>query len=290
VIVQNPLTGLPVVIAPGRAQRPGATAQPTAPPQCPLCEGHEAMTPPEVMAIGRPADGAPDTPGWNLRVVPNKYPAIPGQEVIVHAPTHTTRFTSLEPAAAQRIDAAWRARIDAALAGGAAWALVGINEGRAAGASLEHSHSQLVPFADVPPLPAAAAPHLRAQGCALCAALESERSRVVWEDGALVAFCPAWAQFAREVWIAPTRHEPRTPAAAGLAACVAQIVRRLEGAVAPDIAWNMVLYEAPAGVADHHWHAQVMPRTAVAAAVELGAGVWVDSVDPNVAAAELRVV
>ncbi len=166
--------------------------------------------------------------------------------------------------------------------------LVGINEGRAAGASLEHSHSQLVPFADVPPVPHAAAPRLTAAGCALCAALVSERARVVWQDDALVAFCPAWAQMAREVWIVPRGHVPRMPPEAGLAAAVAEIVGRLERTVASDVAWNMVLYEPPAGVTDSHWHAQVMPRTAVPAAVELGAGVWVDAVDPDAAAAELK--
>ena len=97
---RNPLTGVPVVVAPGRSARPGALGRTTRiadAATCPFCEGHEAMTPPEVLALGR-TGGAPDTPGWTVRVVPNKFPAIPGQEVVVHGPEHVTAFAEL-PAA-----------------------------------------------------------------------------------------------------------------------------------------------------------------------------------------------
>src|SRR5205085_2897288 len=80
---RNPLTGVPVVVAPGRRTRPGAIGHTTRvgdPTDCPFCAGHEALTPPETLALGRSQDG-PDTPGWLVRVVPNKFPAIPGQEV-----------------------------------------------------------------------------------------------------------------------------------------------------------------------------------------------------------------
>ena len=96
--MRNPLTGVPVVIAPGRASRPGAAGRTTRTSEaksCPLCEGHEAMTPPEVLALGRAPGAAADSPGWQVRVVPNKYPAFAGQEVIVHGPAHITRYAEL---------------------------------------------------------------------------------------------------------------------------------------------------------------------------------------------------
>jgi UDPglucose--hexose-1-phosphate uridylyltransferase len=75
------LTGLPAILAPGRADRPEnfrqAGSEPKGPESCPFCEGREERTPPEVYAT-RPGGGEPDTPGWTTRVVPNLYPALAG--------------------------------------------------------------------------------------------------------------------------------------------------------------------------------------------------------------------
>ena len=68
------------------------------PARCPFCEGHERETPPEVdvdAAEGREHD----TPGWKVRVVPNKYPAIPGHEVVIHGPEHLTALADASDAA-----------------------------------------------------------------------------------------------------------------------------------------------------------------------------------------------
>jgi UDPglucose--hexose-1-phosphate uridylyltransferase len=73
------LTGLPAILAPGRAERPenfrGATSEPKGPEDCPFCKEREDRTPPEVYAT-RPGGGEADTPGWTTRVVPNLYPAL----------------------------------------------------------------------------------------------------------------------------------------------------------------------------------------------------------------------
>ncbi len=75
------LSGLPAILAPGRAERPEgfklAASEPKGAEMCPFCEGREDRTPPEVYAT-RPGGGAPDTPGWTTRVVPNLYPALSG--------------------------------------------------------------------------------------------------------------------------------------------------------------------------------------------------------------------
>src|SRR4029079_2588947 len=141
----NPLTGVPVVVAPGRSRRPGAQGRTTRiadAATCPFCEGHEEMTPPEVQAFGRPESAAPDSPGWTVRVVPNKFPAIPGQEVVIHGPAHVLSFAELPTRRLRTTAEAWRAR--RAAHADAAWTAVAVNEGPAAGASLDHSHSQIV--------------------------------------------------------------------------------------------------------------------------------------------------
>ena len=77
------LTGLRVVLAPGRAERPDAfsptiaESNPDAAEKCPFCEGREDRTPPEVWA-DRPGGGGADTPGWRVRSVPNLYPVLGG--------------------------------------------------------------------------------------------------------------------------------------------------------------------------------------------------------------------
>ncbi len=76
----DPLTGLRAIVAAERADRPGGgpsttPAEAIDPETDPFLEGHEDRTPPEVFAV-RPGGGAPDTPGWTVRVVPNLYPAL----------------------------------------------------------------------------------------------------------------------------------------------------------------------------------------------------------------------
>ncbi len=285
---------MPVVVAPGRSTRPGALGRTTRVADaatCPFCEGHEAMTPPEVLALGRPGDG-PDTPGWSVRVVPNKFPAIPGQEVVVHGPEHITAFAELPGAIVTTALEAWRLRRAAfrVQAGGPAYLLAAINEGPAAGASLDHSHSQLVPFAEIPPAVSAEMPAFAAP-CALCAAAAGEDERTVRLEAGLRTFAPRWSRFAYELWIVPEAHtgEPCDPAA--LAAALLDATRRLRAVLGAELAWNAVMHAAPLhGDAPYHWHVEIWPRLTVAASIELGAGLWVNIVDPDVAARELRSV
>src|SRR6478736_3298673 len=89
------LTDRLVIVAAERAARPETFRRereplPATAPNCPFCPGNESETPPEVCREG---DGAPDTPGWTLRVVPNKYPIVGGSvagahEVVVLCPAH----------------------------------------------------------------------------------------------------------------------------------------------------------------------------------------------------------
>src|SRR4029453_2352898 len=144
----DPLSGRPVALAPARPGRPGAEQPALGPPteeeleSCPFCEGRENRTPPEVLALA-PGEREPDTPGWSVRVVPNKYPAFERQEVVVHSPQHRRSIAELGAEQLELVAEAWRLRAAAAESQGKTM-FACVNEGRAAGASLLHSHSQLV--------------------------------------------------------------------------------------------------------------------------------------------------
>ena len=284
-LLRHPLTGELVVLAPGRAARPGAlgrTERIDPARDCPFCEGNERLTPPELAA--RPAAGrVADRPGWTVRTVPNKYPALAGQEVVVHGPAHV--LSVADAGRAVMLDAVrmWIERARLHLAREAAHVLVGINEGAAAGASLEHSHSQIVPFAETPPRIAAMRASF-ARGCPLCAA---PTGSVVSRAGGVAVTCPPWSRTPYELLIAPVAHEPWPAVPDDLAGALSHAVSRLRGILGAALAWNAVLHLPGRTASGHHWHMELSPRLTVAASLELGAGVWVNVVDPQAAAAEL---
>ncbi len=292
----DPHSGRSVVIAPRRASRPGQTRPPAEAPSegelesCPFCEGREERTPPEALALPQ-SSRAPDSPGWQVRVVPNLYPAFERQEVVVHSPRHVRSIVELAPDELGVVAAAWQARARAAAEAGFDYVHALVNEGRAAGATLAHSHSQLVWLREVPPLPAREQA-LSAGRCVLCDDLASERAegtRVVSERDGVVSLCPAASREPYELLVAPTRHEPDAWTSARLATALELLaegwrrLRSLEGGV-PANAW---LHAAPFG-GEGHWHLEALPRLTTPAGVELGAGVFVNPLDPDAAAQALR--
>ena len=255
-------TGRWVAIAPGRARRPGAS-KPASDElaDCPFCAGHEDMTPPETLRLG---DGPT---GWGVRVVPNLYPALERQEVVIHGPAHVHSIGELADATLDLVAEAWQRR--ARDAGGTCFPI--LNEGHDAGASLPHSHSQLAWLPAAPPT--VLAEHGLPDVVPLLA-----------RDG-VFAGCPVASRVPFEVLIAPSRAESqglRSDLLAPALRLLADVVRRLHRvrgeALVPLNAW---LHESP------HWHLELMPRTTRLAGLELGAGVYINPVAPEQAAAEL---
>jgi len=278
-----------VAVAPGRSGRPGAAAPSLDPvtdeelESCPFCEGNEERTPPETLAL--PAgEREPDSPGWSVRVVPNKYPAFERQEVVVHAPFHARSLVELGEAQLELVAEAWRLRAAAALDEGFTHVFACINEGRAAGASLPHSHSQLVWLREQPPVPAAEQADER---CRLCEYLTRERkdgSRVVLERNGLVLLCPYAGRAPYECLVAPLEHQSsgfRSALLGGGLALAAEALRRLHALGGPRPA-NLWLHDGG------HWHLELLPRLTVFASIELGAGLYVNTLPPEEAARELR--
>lgn len=267
-------------MAPARGRRPGArygAIEPATPAEletCPFCEGREDRTPPEALALGR-GNGEPDTPGWRVRVVPNLYPALERQEVVIHAPEHIRSLAELGDRQLELVAEAWRARAAANRDVGYLHALV--NEGRAAGASLPHSHSQLVWFRERPPL----VTEERTE--ALAGLLARDDLRVAELDGIVAAAHPA-GRGQYELVLAPSERDddpfggPELGAALRL---LAETIRRLRTVEGP-VPWNAWLH------AGDWWHVEVLPRLSVLAGIELGAGVYVNVLPPEQAAAALR--
>jgi UDPglucose--hexose-1-phosphate uridylyltransferase len=278
------------VFAPARARRPGAKRGELEPEtaeereRCPFDEGREDRTPPEVFAVSE-VEREPDTPGWQVRVVPNLYPAFERQEVVVHTPRHARLLVELTEEELPPIGVAWEERLSAARAEQVAYVQIILNEGREAGASLPHNHSQLIWLPEIPPVPAAELPRLAEGDCALCRLLDEADELVVESaDGVRVVAHPA-GRAPYELLLAPDEHRPEGDAelfatALRLLRRALLRLRRTEGAVP----WNA--WAHPGG----HWHIEVLPRLSVLAGLELGAGVYINWLRPEQAAAALRSV
>jgi UDPglucose--hexose-1-phosphate uridylyltransferase len=309
---------------------------------CPFCAGQEHQTTDELLAY-RDAGSAPDGPGWHLRVVANMYPAVrqcgptppaplpegrgesehgsfppslqgvglfttaPGfgrAEVLIECPHHTDDPTQLTDEQLRDVFRAYRERMLAHAADPRlAHVAVFKNVGAEAGASLGHTHSQIIATPIVPELVreelAGAEAHFARTGrCVFCDLVQQELadgSRVVARSAGFVAVAAFAPRFAYEVWVLPLAHEPRyetlsDPAALELALLVKRLLRALDAAQnAP--AYNWILHTTPlrAGEPPHyHWHLEILPRTARPAGFEWGHGCHITTVAPEQAAAELR--
>ena len=214
------------------------------------------MTPPQTLVL-------PETGEWRVRVVPNLYPALERQEVVVHSRRHVRSLAELEDEELVLVAEAWRRRATAAP--GYVHALV--NEGREAGSSLPHSHSQLVWLPEPPPA------HKRPRG-----------ERVFERDG-IAATCPWASRLPYETVVAPEEpggdgfDDERLGAALQFLAHVVRRLHVLEGHV-PLNAW--LEHDAD------DWRLVLLPRLTVLAGLELGAGIFVNTLPPEEAAARLR--
>ncbi len=325
----DPLTGLRTIVAAERSARPGG--EPRVEPQPPLdpetdpfLEGHEDRTPPELYAL-RPDGGAPDTPGWKVRVVPNLYPSLehapPGDapddplasgrgdpqlftsrpatgahEVIVNTPRAVSSLSELTVEELELAMGVWRERMRTHA--DASYVHVIVNEGRAAGASLPHSHAQLYALGFVPNAIARERERFtahsdRTQGRNLLEDLLQEevrgRERIVAIDSEAVAICPFAARTPYHVQVVPrsprARFEEDGPLGARLLHDVLDRLGAVLGAVPP---FNLWVRTAPRGAERFCWRIDLVPRLTNLAGLELGTGLNLNVVAPEHAAEQLR--
>jgi UDPglucose--hexose-1-phosphate uridylyltransferase len=309
---RDPVVDRRVLIAPERAARPTeleAAGRLAHHADCPFCEGHEDETPHEVHALRR-AGSPPDGPGWQVRVVPNRFPAVRRDvesgygvhEVIVECPHHESSIAALSSEQVRDVFAVYRDRLIALRADPRlSYVQVFKNHGAPAGASVEHAHSQILAGTDVPrevraELDGVTAYHAHYGRCVFCDLIDRELTageRVVLAGEHVVALA-AWAgRFPYETWLLPRRHTAHYDRLSDaeltdLAAVMRSVLRRLATA-AGDPSYNVVLHTAPTSAGEtFHWHWEILPRLTGIAGYELATGTYLNPMPPEEAAARLR--
>ncbi|HUQ69144.1 MAG TPA: DUF4931 domain-containing protein [Planctomycetaceae bacterium] len=324
----DPLTNRWVIIAPERGLRPNATRQE---PGCgpltddPFAEGCEDETTPEVLAI-RDSHSVPNGPGWQVRGISNKYPALHPDvvrevhddgwfrsatgggvhEVIIECPHAETHLSRLPTEHIRLVLQLYRDRL-AILRREGRWtyAIVFKNHGPAAGATLGHAHSQLMALPFVPGVVvdelAAARRHRERIGRSFFSEwMDRERtakSRFVHESSGHVSFCPYASRFPFEMCVLPV--EPSShfddiseAYLSDLAAHLKRLLQTLEAA-ADDPPYNFVLRTAPLRdheTIDYSWRLEILPRIGRVAGYEWGTGWFINPLPPEIAAEKLRAV
>jgi UDPglucose--hexose-1-phosphate uridylyltransferase len=324
---KDPVVGRWVIISTERGRRPSDfTIEPVRAKatSCVFCPGNESNTPPEILA-NRSADSAPNESGWSLRVVPNKFPAlriegelepsgeglydrmngVGAHEAVIETPQHEASLATLSTDQVADVLYAYRERmVDLKKDPRFEYILVFKNHGAAAGASLEHPHSQLIATPIIPimvseELNGAAQYYDMKERCVWCDVVRQERRnprrRIVAEANGFVAVAPFAPRFPFETWILPTRHRSAFEESAvdelrGLAELLGDFLRRMDR-VLNGPPFNFMLHTAPLreGALEHfHWHLEIIPKLTNVAGYEWGSGFFINPVPPEDAAAALR--
>jgi UDPglucose--hexose-1-phosphate uridylyltransferase len=326
-IRQDPTTGALVIIAPGRAGRPGARLSsaaarrhlPRYDERCPFCPGNEAQLPGIIAETP-----TKEPPGWLSRVVPNKYPALAADavapseqdaahttiagrgfhEVIIESPYHDADLASMEITQISEVVATYHRRFVALSQHAGVEAVVLFrNHGSRSGASLVHPHAQAIALPLVPPRLQAMSDWADRQGaqtgcCPTCAELAREieaAERVVEESSHFVALVPFAAEVPCEQWLVPRRHhasfaDTRADELADLAVLLRGALQRLKTAH-DDPPYSFAIESA--GSSRHagpylHWRLRIVPDLVNWGGFERGAGMPINPSAPEADAAALR--
>jgi len=329
---KDPITGRWVVVSTDRQKRPNDftlhRADVIGREHCPFCPGRESMTPPEVLAYRQNGSG-PNAPGWDLRVVPNRFPAlrvegtldrqgegmydrmsgIGAHEVVIETTDHDKTFATMSEAEIARVLWAFRDRVhDLKNDIRFRYILLFKNQGAGAGATLEHGHSQLIALPIVPnfvreELDGAKRHFHDKERCVFCDILRQETAsgrRVIHENADVVAIAPYASRVPFETWVLPRAHAWRYEDAPrnvidNLASMLKNLVARLDRALEKP-PYNLIVHTAPLGpVSDDlpayfHWHVEVMPRISRVAGFEWGSGFYINPTSPEEATEVLRAV
>jgi UDPglucose--hexose-1-phosphate uridylyltransferase len=323
---KDPIIGRWIIISSERSKRPtsfGPVSERKAANLCPFCPGHEENTPPEIISY-RDTKTESNKPGWNLRVIPNKYPAlmvegtvenesyglyerlngIGAHEVIIETPIHARDIADMTEKEVNDILWVYRERMadlqnDIRLK----YILIFKNHGRDAGASLEHSHSQLIA---TPIIPKRVAEELNGSKnyydlnmqCIYCDIINQEldnKERVVNEIDDFLVIEPFASRSPFETWILPKSHQScyldmSEDEYLSLAKCLRDTLIRIKIAL-NDPAFNFVIHTRPVSPDAkeyYHWHIEIIPKLTNVAGFEWGSGFYINPTTPEEATVYLR--
>ncbi|MEI6126986.1 MAG: galactose-1-phosphate uridylyltransferase [Pseudomonadota bacterium] len=323
---KDPIIDRWVIIATERSKRPSdlnvqkSTARGGF---CPLCPGNEDKTPSEVFAF-REGNTPPDTPGWKLRVVPNKFPALTTEgepnrrsegiydkmnglgshEIIIETPDHYANASTLTVDDFKHILIAYRQRI-IALKNDHRFRYIAVfkNHGDLAGSTLEHPHSQMIALPVVPKrameeIDGSQGYYTHKNRCVFCDIISQELSdgrRVVVENDKFLAYEPFASRFPFETCVLPKQHASSFEDADesmfdAMAEVFSLTLKKINKALGfPP--YNYMLHSSPLNrdVRDfYHWHFEIIPRLTRVAGFEWGTGFYMNPTPPEYAAEYLR--
>jgi UDPglucose--hexose-1-phosphate uridylyltransferase len=323
---KDPVTGRWVIIATDRAKRPSDFIhQPVplaSPCVCPFDYGNEPRTPSEVLAYRN--SGGHNEPGWRVRVVPNKFPAlgiegdlnregdglydkmngIGAHEVIIETPQHAATFGELTEKQIEEVLWAFKDRVnDLKKDRRFRYILLFKNYGEAAGASLEHPHCQLIALPVIPgrvreEVDGAKLFYDLKERCIFCDIIRQECAsgvRMVTESDRFTVFEPYAPRFPFETWIMPKRHqshfeESDAPTLQNLAWVLRATMRKIEKALDRP-AYNFMVHSAPVqdlSLPHFHWRLEIIPKLTKVAGFEWGTGFYINPTPPEESARFLR--
>ncbi|MBX7152787.1 galactose-1-phosphate uridylyltransferase [bacterium] len=291
---------------------------------CPFCEGQEHNTPREVLAYRHNGDA--NQSGWLLRVVPNKFPALQiegelnprgegmfdlmnglgAHEVIIETPDHQRDLTDLDVKEFERILWAYRDRIqDLQKDIRFKYILIFKNHGSAAGATVEHTHSQLIATPVVPKIVMEELQGVQKhydlkERCIYCDMIRQElqdRKRIVLENEHFITLAPFASCFPFELWILPKQHQSHFEEESNerymhLAELFKETLTRL-GRALDHPPYNYVIHTSPINAktdSPYHWHIEITPKLTKVAGFEWGSGFYINPTPPEQAAEYLRQV
>lgn len=290
---------------------------------CPLCPGNESFTPKEVLSIPRNGYEHGGS-NWQVRVVPNKYPAlviegdlakegvglydqmngIGAHEVIIETPHHDEKFADFSVEDMAKVFRSYKERIlDLGKDPRFKYVMVFKNHGQAAGASLEHSHSQLIALPILPEmivseLQGAKSHYDYKERCVFCDIIRQEiktKERVVCQNDSYITITPFAPRTPFEMWVLPKKHASKyslmdDSALYELADIFSESLQRL-GTCIENVPYNFVLHTAPLqarGLEYYHWHFEIVPKLTSIAGFEWGTGFYINPLPPEESAAFLR--
>lgn len=323
---KDPVLGRWIIISTERRKRPTdfpVESSAAAGGFCPLCPGNESFTPSEVLQFNSAGEknGLGD---WRVRVVPNKFPAlvieggldkegvglydrmngIGAHEVVIEGPDHEIEFSDYTPFQMSLVFRAYRERIlDLAQDKRFKYVMVFKNHGKAAGASLEHSHSQLIALPILPrmiisELSGAKSHYSYKERCIFCDIIRQERQqneRIVAETDDFIAITPFAPRTPFEMWVLPKTHITSfasldDAAMLSLAEIFSHVLCRLKNCI-PGVPYNFVLHTGPLRDGEleyYHFHFEIVPKLTSIAGFEWGSGFYINPIPPEEAAAFLR--
>lgn len=291
---------------------------------CPLCSGNENSTPPEVLAYRKDHTGVANDSNWQVRVVPNKYPAliiegdldkegeglydrmngIGAHEVIIESPGHEDLFWGLPTGHLSLVFKAFRDRLrDLAKDPRFRYVMIFKNFGRAAGASLEHSHSQLIALPVLPrmivsELEGAKSYYEYKDRCIFCDIIKQEiqqEIRVVCQNDSFITITPFAPRTPFEMWVLPKKHSSGycnidSHQLTHLAQIFSETLRRLDRCI-PNVPYNFVLHTQPLRsreIEHFHYHFEIVPKLTSIAGFEWGTEFYINPLPPEESAQYLR--